>query len=304
MDRFRQLEVFVEVAQAQGFAVAARRLNLSPPAVTRAVAQLEARLGVALLTRTTRHVRMTEAGRRYLEDARQILSAIEVADAQAGGVDAEPRGALVVTAPVLFGRKFVLPGIVDFLERYPLMQVDALLLDRVVNLVEEGVDVGVRIGELPDSSMRAIRVGSVRMLVLAAPGYLEKHGAPNAPEDLSRHCLIASRAGSFSPTWRFRSGRRERGQVIAPRLNVTSNDAALDAALSGFGITRLLSYQVAEELRDERLQILLEDYELPSQPVHIVHRESRRGSTASRALIDLLAEWLREEPGLRWSGTS
>ena len=162
MDRFHQLQVYVAVAEEEGFAAAARRLQLSPPAVTRAVASLEDTLGVKLLDRTTRYVRATEAGRRYLEDARQILAGLEAADETAAGINAEPRGHLAVTAPVMFGRLFVMPGIVDYLERYPAMEVEAVFLDRSVNLLEEGLDVGVRIGELPDSSMRALRVGSVR----------------------------------------------------------------------------------------------------------------------------------------------
>jgi DNA-binding transcriptional LysR family regulator len=295
MDRFHQLHVYVAVAEEEGFAAAARRLQLSPPAVTRAVAALEDTLGVKLLDRTTRYVRVTEAGRRYLEDARQILAGLEAADEAAAGINAEPRGHLAVTAPVMFGRLFVMPGIVAYLERYPAMEVDAVLLDRSVNLLEEGLDVGVRIGELPDSSMRALRVGSVRHVLVAAPAYLERHPSPRVPQDLREQTLIASAAGGFGSSWRFSDAAGEHPLKITARLTVTSNDAAISAALAGFGIARLLSYQVAAAVEAGSLQVLLPQHEPPGYPVHILHRESRHASVKVRAFIDLLAERLRSD---------
>ncbi len=189
MDRLHLMNIYVAVAEEEGFAAAARRLQMSPPAVTRAVAALEERLGVKLLNRTTRYVRATEAGLRYLEDARRILSQVEEADEAAAGINAEPRGHLAVTAPVQFGRMFITAGIVDYLQRYPDTEVSAMFLDRVVNLLEEGLDVGIRIGELPDSSMRAIRVGSVRLIVCASPDYLKRSGLPKKPDDLQKKLL-------------------------------------------------------------------------------------------------------------------
>jgi len=298
MDRFHQMQVYVAVAEEEGFAAAARRLQLSPPAVTRAVAALEETLGVKLLDRTTRYVRATEAGRRYLEDARQILADLEVADEAAAGINAEPRGHLAVTAPVLFGRKFVVPGIVDYLQRYPEMEVNAVFLDRVVNLLEEGLDVGVRIGELPDSSMRALRVGTVRTLVVAAPEYLAAHPEPAVPQDLLDHTTIASSAGNFARGWRFAPGLGEHALRVSPRLTVTTNDAAIEATRAGFGISRLLSYQVAADIEAGNLQILLEAFEPPPSPVHIVHREGRHSSAKVRAFIDLMGERLRSDPAL------
>ena len=184
MDRFHLMNVFVAVAEEQGFAGGARRLGMSPPAVTRAIATLEDRLGVKLLNRTTRFVRATDAGMRYLESSRRILAEADEADEAVAGVHAAPRGHLAVTAPVLFGNLYVMPGIVDFLNRYPDASVSALFLDRVVNLLEEGLDVGVRIGDLPDSTMRAIPVGFVRRVVCASPRYLKKHGEPREPSEL------------------------------------------------------------------------------------------------------------------------
>ncbi len=189
MDRLNSMAIFVAVAEQEGFSGAARLLNMSPPAVTRAVAALEEHLGVKLFNRTTRFVRLTEAGQRYLEDARRIVAAADEADEAAAGINAEPKGHLVVTAPVLFGRLYVMPVISDYLQRYKDTEVTALFLDRIVNLLEEGVDVGIRIGELPDSSYRALRVGQVRRVLCAAPSYLAEHGIPSMPEDIVKHQL-------------------------------------------------------------------------------------------------------------------
>ena len=293
MDRFHQLQVYVAVAEEEGFASAARRLQMSPPSVTRAVAALEDTVGVKLLDRTTRYVRVTEAGRRYLEDARQILSGLQAADEAAAGVNAEPRGHLAVTAPIMFGRLFVMPGIVEYLERYPDMEVDAVFLDRSVSLLEEGLDVGIRIGELPDSSMRALPVGFVRHVLVAAPDYLARNGSPQVPQDLRNHTLIASTAGGFGHGWRFAEAAGEHPLKVNARLTVTSNEAVISAATAGFGIARLLSYQVAREVKTGELEILMPHYQPPDIPVHVLHREGRHASTKVRAFIDLIASHLR-----------
>jgi DNA-binding transcriptional LysR family regulator len=292
------MNVFVSVAEEEGFAAGARRLRMSPPAVTRAIAALEERLAVKLLNRTTRYVRVTEAGQRYLEDARRILSQVDAADEAATGINAEPRGHLAITAPVMFGRMFVMPGIVEYLERYPGTEVSALFLDRIVSLLEEGIDVGVRIGELPDSSMRALRVGSVRHVLCASPGHLQKCGMPQHPQDLLEHPIISSSAGNFTVDWRFKSQRETQRLSIKPRLSVTTNDAAIAATSKGFGVTRLLSYQVAPQLAAGELQIILGEYEPTPLPVHIVHREGRYASIKVRALVDLLAHRLRADDTL------
>lgn len=298
MDRLHLMSVFVAVAEEQGFAGAARRLGLSPPAVTRAVAALERRLGVKLLNRTTRFVRATDAGVRYLESARRILAEADEADEAVAGAHAAPHGQLAVTAPVLFGSLFVMPGIVDFLNRYPGACVSALFVDRVVNLLEEGLDVGIRIGELPDSTMRAIPVGFVRRFVCASPRYLDKHGTPRAPGDLARHTLVAATPVSPTLEWRFGSGTRGVTARIRPRLSVTSNDAAVHAALRGFGITRLMSYQVAAHLAAGRLRRVLATYEPPPLPIHVIHLEGRQASAKVRSFVELLVERLRAETAL------
>ncbi len=273
---------------------AARRLRMSPPAVTRAVAALEQRLKVKLLNRTTRYVRTTEVGRRYLDDARRILAEADEADEAAAGVNAAPRGHLAITAPVLFGRMFVMPLVVEYLNRYPDTAVSAVLLDRVVNLLEEGVDVGIRIGELPDSSMQATAVGSVRLVVCASKEYLRRHGVPRTPEELLQHTIIASSAGSASISWRF-GGRVMR---IEPRLTVTTNDGAIEAALRGFGITRMLSYQVSPYVRAGDLRTILEEHEPAPRPINVVHREGRHACAKVRAFVDLIAERLRADRAL------
>ncbi|GAB4466718.1 MAG: LysR family transcriptional regulator [Burkholderiaceae bacterium] len=298
MDRFQLMTVFVAVAEEEGFAAGARRLRMSPPAVTRAVAMLENRLGVKLLDRTTRYVRATDAGLRYLEEARRILADVEAVEASAAGGNAEPRGRLTVTAPVLFGRMFVMPGIVEYLERYPHTEVSAVLLDRSVNLIEEGIDVGVRIGELADSTMRALRVGSVRIVACASPDYLKRHGMPRTPHELTEHSTIASIAGSGAIHWRFDTGDGMRPVRVRPRLTVTTNDAAIEAALCGFGITRLLSYQVSALFATRRLERVLQRFEPPPSPVHIVHRESRHASAKVRSFVDLMAARLRSDAAL------
>jgi len=299
MDRFHLMNVFVAVAEEQGFAAAARRLRLSPPAVTRAVAALEERLGVKLLNRTTRFVRTTEAGSRYLEDVKRILIEVDTADESVAGINSEPRGFLSITAPVLFGRMFVMPGIVEYLESYPDTEVFAMLLDRIVNMIEEGVDVGIRIGELPDSSIRALRVGSVRVVLCASPEYLRQHATLQKPQNLLDHTIIASSAGSNVINWRFDSVSLR----IQPRLTVTTNDAAIEAACQGFGITRLLSYQVAPQIAACNLKVVLEKYEPPALPIYIVHREGRYSSARIRAFVDLMALRLRADKSLNFDVT-
>ncbi|MFT5132838.1 MAG: DNA-binding transcriptional LysR family regulator [Gammaproteobacteria bacterium] len=298
MDHFHLMSVFVAVAEEEGFAAAARRLHMSPPAVTRYIAALEDRLGVKLLQRSTRFVRTTEVGVRYLEDARRILLEVKVADETATGINATPRGQLAITAPVLFGRKFVMPGVVEYLKHYPETDVSVMFLDRVVNLLEEGMDVGIRIGKLPDSSMRAVRVGSVRIVLCASAEYLQEYGVPKQPEDLHQHRMIASNAGNHLLDLRFKTLGRERDMKVKTRLTTNTNDAAIEAALQGYGITRLISYQVAEHLETGKLQTVLEEWEPDPLPIHILHREGQHAAARVRTFIDLLAERLRADPTL------
>jgi len=295
VDKFNQMQAFVAVAETEGFTSGARRLNISPPVVTRAVADLEARLGIKLLSRTTRHVRVTDAGRRYLEDSKRILDELADADESAVGINGEPSGELSITAPGLFGRLFVLPGVLEYLNRYPKTEVSTLFVDRVVNLLEEGLDVGVRIGELPDSGMRAIRVGSIHRVVCGAPEYLERIGAPQNPNDLLQHTVICSRTVNLTNDWKFGQNKTVR---VRPRLVTNTNEAAIDAAINGFGIVRQYSYQVAKAVADGRLNIILSDYESDPLPINILHSEGRRASAKIRSFVDLMAEHLRSDSAL------
>lgn len=298
MDHFQEMAVFVAVAEEESFAAAGRRLRMSPPAVTRAVAFLEKRLGVRLLTRTTRLVRITDAGARYLEDARRILQDVEEADEAAAGINATPRGHLAVTAPMLFGKLYVMPVITAYQRTFRETTVSALFVDRVVNLLDEGLDIGIRIGQLPDSSLRAIRVGHVRRVICASAGYLKKHGVPKTPADLAGHQIIVATAVSAGPEWTFTRGKQRISVKLSPRILVNTNDGAIEAAKDGFGLTRLISYQVAGELAAGRLKTVLSEYEEEPLPIHVIHREGRLGSAKVRSFVDLAVEKLRADKAL------
>ena len=298
MDRLQAMTTFVAVVDSGGFASAARKLNLSPPVVTRAVAELEDRLGLRLLTRTTRVVRVTDAGARFADDCRRILGDIEEAETAATGTNAAPRGTLTLTAPVLFGHLYVTPILVDYLQRFPEVDAQCLFLDRVVNVVDEGIDVAVRIGELPDSSLQATRVGRVRRVLVASPAYLKAHGAPQRPEALVDHCIVLASAVTPVPEWRFSEAGKPLLQRLHARMRTTSNDSAIAAAVAGLGITRLLSYQVAAHLKTGALQIVLEDFEAAALPVHVVHHEGRRATQKVRSFIDLAVDTLRADSAL------
>ena len=297
MDRLQAMTAFVTVVDSGGFASAARKLQLSPPVVTRAVAELEQRLGLPLLTRTTRFVRVTEAGARFADDCRRILGEIEEAERAAAGAHAAPRGTLTLTAPVLFGHLYVTPLLVRYLAQYPEVDAQCLFLDRVVNLMEEGVDVAVRIGALPDSSLQATRVGEVRRVLVASPAYLAQHGAPQRPEALDAHAIVWAGMNPGSE-WRFVEGDKTLAQRVHPRMRSTTNDAAIAAAVAGFGITRVLSYQVASALAAGTLQTVLAPFEPAPLPIHVVHREGRQASRKVRGFIDLIVDALRADASL------
>jgi len=287
------MTVYVAVVEAKGFAGGARKLHMSPPAVTRAIAALEDRLGVKLLHRTTRHVRVTDAGQQYYVDAKRTISLADEADNAVQGINTEPRGQLTITASVLFGRLYVMPGIIEYLRRYPAVNVNALFVDRVVNIQEEGIDVAIRIGELADSSYRARRVGSVHQVLCASPEYLAAHGVPQTPDDLPKHRIILARGLNPNDEMRFQRNNHMQTIKLQPILSVSDNDSAANAAIVGMGITRLLSYQVAEALQAGKLQMVLSEFEKTAIPVHIMHHEGRYSSAKTRMFFDLMVESLR-----------
>jgi len=295
MDRFETMRVFVAVADEQGFAPAARRLAMSPPAVTRAVSALEERIGTRLLHRTTRIVRLTEAGTRFLADCKRILGEIEEAEASAAGTHAEPRGQLGITAPLLFGRMHVAPIVLDFLTTYPNVSARLLFRDRLVDLIDEGLDVAVRIAHLPDSSLRAVQVGSVRRVICASPDYLDARGVPQTPAELALHdTIVFSQSGALDE-WDFGSGQTVRP---TPRLIVSGSDLAIDAAVANRGLTRVLSYQVTQEILAGNLKIVLAEFEPPPLPISVVHAEARRAAAKVRAFVDFAVERLRADKTL------
>jgi DNA-binding transcriptional LysR family regulator len=297
MDHLDSLKVFVAVADAQGFAPAARRLQLSAPAVTRAIAALESRLGAQLLQRSTRSLRLTDIGERFLGDCRRILADLDEAEASAGGAHAAPKGALAITASAMFGRLHVAPIALDFLALHPQVTIRGVFVDRVVHLLDEGFDLAVRIARLPDSGLTAVKVGAMRAVVVASPAYLAAHGTPMTPAELSDHDAVGfSQTGGNAPTWSF----TEAHDGTQPRVRLVTNagEVAIDAAVRGQGLARAMHYQVDADVRAGRLQIVLADFEPEPIPVHLVHLAGRMAPAKLRAFIDFAVERLRALPVL------
>ena len=290
MDRIDAMQAFVTVADLQGFAPAARKLGLSPSGVTRLIAALEDRLGARLLQRTTRSLTLTDTGARYLERARQILSDVEEAESAAEGERTRPGGRLSVSAPNGFGRLHVSPVMTAYLKRYPDVSADLRLSDRMINLVEEGVDLAVRIGHLPDSTLVARHVGEMRRIVVASKDYLKRRGEPRTPEAIATHDTIHFGAMTAAPDWRFAAEGREIRVSSPPRFTSNSADAAIQYAEAGGGLTRVLAYQAADSLKAGRLRIVLAEFEQPALPIHIVYPTSRLLSAKVRTFIDLVTE--------------
>ncbi len=290
MDRIDAMQAFVAVADLQGFAPAARKLGLSPSGVTRLIAALEDRLGARLLQRTTRSVTLTDVGSRYLERVRRILADVEEAEGSAQAERTKPSGRLVVSAPVGFGRLHVSPLISAYLKRYPEVAGELRLADRMVNLVEDGVDLAVRIGHLANSSLVARHVGKMRRIVVASPGYLRERGTPRTPQAVASHETIQFGAMTASPEWRFVEDGREVSVTCAPRFMTNSADAAIQHAEQGGGLTRVLAYQAAAAIKAGRLRVVLEKFEQPPLPIHLVYPTSRLLSAKVRTFIDMVIE--------------
>lgn len=284
MDRLDMLRTFVAIADHASFAEAARRMRISPTAASRAIASLEHSLGTTLLRRTTRSVRLTDEGAIYLERCRRALAELDEAALELSGVDAAPHGSLVVTAPVVFGRLHILPIVTALLREHPALNVQLTLIDRVVRLADEGVDVAVRIGDLSDSSLHALRIAEVRRMLVASPGYVAAQGAPATVAELHAHSLIAFTGLDRSPEWRFGVGGKLAIR-FEPRLTVNTADAAIAAAVEGLGIARVLSYQAANALASGRLRPLLEEFAPAALPVHLVYQANRRGSINVRVFL-------------------
>ena len=294
MDRLDELAAFVTVADERSFVAAARRLGRSPAAITRAVATLEGRLGTRLFTRTTRAVVLTDAGRRHLPSSRQLLQGFAALESDAAREQEDPRGALTVTASVVFGRLHVMPIVADFLRRHPSVDVRLSLSDDVVSLVDEGIDVGIRIAHLPDSTLKAVRVGSVRRGVYGSPAYLAAHGEPRTPADLAGHvCLAFSGITPTADRWTFGRGGGKMVVSLAPRLVVNLAEPAIDAATAGLGLTCVLSYMVDHLVAADLLRPVLRTYEPPPIPVHLVYPAGGHLPRRTRVFIEAATVALR-----------
>ena len=301
VDHLQRLRTFVAVAESGSFVGGARRREISAPAATRAVASLERHLGALLLQRTTRSLRLTEAGESFLADCRRILGELEAAEAAVTGVGDEPRGALAVTAPALFGSRHIAPLLFEFLDRHPALQARALFTNRLVHLVDEGFDVAVRIAVLPDSGLTAVPLGHMRAVIVASPAYLERHGTPRTASDLREHRAIGlTIEGQQRLGWRLPNGKA--GAEPRERLIVNGNDVKVAAAVAGHGLARALAYQVTDEVRDGRLRVVLADQEPATVPVHLVYPAGRGAAAKVREFIRFAVPRLRALPVLQGLG--
>jgi DNA-binding transcriptional LysR family regulator len=294
MDRLAAIKVFVAIAEARSLSAAGKRLGMPLTTVSRHLAGLEKDLGARLATRTTRNLTLTEPGRHYLDSCRRILAELEMAERRVVGEQVEPQGELAVTAPVVFGRLHVLPIITQFLEAFPRVTMRLLLVDRVVELIEEGLDISVRIGPLPDSSLIATRVGTIRHVTCASPAYLIKRGVPSSPRELIDHDVISFTALGAHDRWVYSGDRMLQRVSVRPRLIVNTAEAAIDAAKEGLGITRVLSYQVAKNLTDRSLSLILEAFEPEEMPVSLLHREDRLPQAKVQSFMTFAVPRLRK----------
>jgi DNA-binding transcriptional LysR family regulator len=287
------MAVLLAAVDAGSLSAAARRLGLPLATVSRRVAELEAHLGARLLTRSSRRLTLTDAGRSYAAAAKRILEEVGEAERAAAGEYSAPKGELIVTAPIVFGRLHVLPVVMDFLRAYPEIAVRLVQVDRVIDLQENHVDLAVRIADLPDSSLIALRVGSIRRVVCASPAYFAARGTPRRPADLAAHDCVTFEGPIAPDIWAFASGETAATIPIRPRLIVNTAEAAVDAAVAGLGVTRVLSYQAAEALSAGTLALALQDFEPPPSPVSLVYAGQGLLPQKLRAFLDFAAPRLK-----------
>jgi len=293
MDRLDAMSVLLTVVEAGSLSAGARRLGTPLATVSRKVSDLEAHLKTRLLNRSSRRITLTDAGQSYLAACRRILEEVGEAERAAAGEYSAPRGDLAITAPVVFGRLHVLPVVIEFLRAYPDIDIRMGLADRMINILEDPVDLAVRIGHLPDSSLMARRVGSIRRVFCASPAYLAMRGTPKEPADLATHDCITFEGMTAPQAWTFPAGKAETTVAIRSRLVVNTAEAAIDAAKAGIGITRVLSYQVAGALRDGAVVLALQDFEPAPLPVNLVHVGQRLLPQKLRAFLDFATPRLR-----------
>jgi DNA-binding transcriptional LysR family regulator len=294
MDRLAAINVFIAITEAGSLSAAGRRLGMPLTTVSRQLAALEDHVGVRLITRTTRDLVLTEAGRHYLDSCRRIIAELEAAERLVAGEQGEPQGELAITAPVVFGRLHVLPITTEFLRTFARVTVRLLLVDRVVDLLEEGLDLSLRIGALPDSSLIVTRVGAIRHVTCASPAYLAERGVPSSPRELADHDCISFTTLSSADRWIYVRGKAQQRVGVRPRLIVNTAEAAIDAARSGLGVTQVLSYQIAKDLADRSLRLVLEDFEPEQIPVSLLHREDRLPQVKVQSFVAFAAPRLRK----------
>jgi DNA-binding transcriptional LysR family regulator len=294
MDRLEAMAILVAASEAGSLSAASQRLDAPLATISRKLSELEKHLGARLLSRSSRHLALTEAGRSYVAACRRILDEVGEAERAAAGEYSAPRGNLLITAPLLFGRLHVLPVLLQFLDAYPEIDAQLLLTDRVRNVTEDHIDLAVRLHELPDSSLVATRVGSVRQVVCGSPVYLAACGMPNTPEELAAACACISVEGQMSrDAWVFRRDEVDLSVPIHSRLTVNTAQAAIDAAIAGLGVARVLSYQIEDARRAGLLAIVLAALEPPPRPVNLVHAGTRPMPVKLRAFLDFAAPRLK-----------
>jgi DNA-binding transcriptional LysR family regulator len=299
MDRYHEMLMFEALSERPSLAAAARRLGVSGPTVVRAIARLEERLGVPLLLRSTRGVSLTDAGAGFMADCTRILKAVEDAEASAKGLHVQAQGNITVRLPLLFSRYAMTSMLSNFTNLYPEVKVFAQYHDRFPNMNEEGIDVAVLVGNLPSSSLIARQVGHVRSMVCSSPAYLATHGEPNVPQDLRHHRLVTTHAYRDKVQWEFHQDGELNHIKARSRISCATMQAAIDATAHGAGITRCPSYPLFEYLNSGRLCRVLQPYELPALPVHVVYREGRRASMRVRSFVDYIVDSMREHPAMQ-----
>lgn len=293
MDKLRGIQTFIEIAERGSLTAAATALETSLPTVVRKLAELEAHVGVRLFNRTTRRIHLTDEGQRYLAICKAALSQLDEAEQGLFDANAKPLGKLVITAPVLFGRLHVAPLLAEFMRAHPALTVEMLLLDRNIDLIEEGVDVAVRIGHLADSTLHAVPAGTLRRVVCASPDYLKQHGTPRHPSELAQHPGIRFTGRSIISEWQFRDNGRNLSVRFSPRIATNSVEAAVDACRNGLAIGAFLSYQVQAAVRAGELKPILRKFETDPVPITMLYPHSKLMSARVRAFIDHAAPRLR-----------
>jgi DNA-binding transcriptional LysR family regulator len=293
MDRLEAMSAFLAAVEAGSLSGASRKLGMPLATLSRKVSELETHLRTRLVTRTSRRLILTDAGRSYVAACKRILDDVREAERAAAGEYSAPKGELIITAPIVFGRLHVLPVLLEFLNTYPEIDVRLTLADRVVNLQEDHVDLAVRIGELPDSSLVAMRVGSIGRVVCGSSAYFAERGTPKRPNELSKHDCITFNGLTSPEAWIFPSGKGNISVAVHSRLTVNTAEAAIDAAIAGLGITRVLSYQVADAMRTGALVLALREFEPPPVPVSLVHAGQGRLALKLRAILDFAAPRLK-----------